>query len=360
MPTEVVQLTTSASEIIADFLDLSSSANHPALDLPISLRWFLETQEYESFAADHGQTFLCYLARPGNGKTVLARHLLIDFLKMAPSTKHRKAIYIPCERLTTGPQIVRSDQPQAEHAPSSLGHEPRAQGGTVERLLPLNDEAEAPVEPSKEPHRRENDQNKTSQRQAYQPTERFASDAKQYRQRLRREALDPITSILNSVVGQLLHQDDFGPDTMNRAAQIMQMDLMDLGKLLGSSNLASPYHHDQLWGLCGHMLETMHQMDRGHEFLFVFDEVDQIPHRARERFIPGLRHFAAQMYSKSIKIRIFIACKPVKDLVEGLQDLPLIDEKAELNGLSYMRYEDEANRRSMSRLIILQGITLTA
>lgn len=355
----MTQLTASACEIIADFLDLSSPANHSALDLRISLRWFLQTQEYETFAAGQGHDFLCYLAGPGNGKTALARHLVTNFIRTAPSTKYRKVIYIPCERLTAGPQIVRSDQPETEHAPSKFGHEPRGQGKTVERLFSLDEEAEVSAEPSKEPYRGDNDQQKTSQRQAYQPADRFANDARQYRQRLQRLALDPVASMLISLVGQLLYQDDLRHDTINRAAQSMQMDPMALSRLLGTSSLASPNHHDQLWDLCEHIIETIHQTDRGREFLVVFDEVEQIPFRSRERFIPGLKHFAAKMHSKSIKLRYFIACRPVEDLVESLQDLPLIDEKAELKGSSHMHCEDDADRCSMSRLIILQGTTLT-
>ncbi|KIW88432.1 uncharacterized protein Z519_11001 [Cladophialophora bantiana CBS 173.52] len=341
---EVAQLTASAGELIADFLDTSSLANDSALDLPNSLQWFFETQEYETFVASQGQTFLCYLSRPGNGKTVLVRHLLASFMRTAPSKKHRKAVYIPCERLTAGPQIMRSNQPEAEHAPSSSGLEPREQGRTVERLTSLReegaeedeDEEEASAEPSKEPSRGDGDQGKISQRQAYQPGERFALDARKYRQKLQRLALDPVASILNSLVGQLLYQDDFALDILEKAAQSMNMDLLALGKLLSTSSPTHTNHNDQLWKLCGRILETMHQADCEQEILVAFDEVEQIPYRARERFIPALRHFVAKMHSKSIKIRIFIASRPVRDLMESLQDLLMIDEKAELRGSSHM------------------------
>ncbi|EXJ66663.1 uncharacterized protein A1O5_10334 [Cladophialophora psammophila CBS 110553] len=353
---EVAQLTASAGELIADLLDTSSRANDAALDLPNSLQWFFETQEYKTFLAGQGQAFLCYLARPGNGKTVLARHLLASFMRTAPSRKHRKAVYIPCERLTARPQIARSNQPEAQRAPSSSGLEPREQGRTVERLTSLHEEEdeeeqreegggeeeeeeeeeEASAESSKEPSRGDSDQSKISQRQAYQPGERFALDAKKYRQKLQRLALDPVVSILNSLVGQLLHQDDFALDTLEKAAQSMDMDLPALGKLLSTSSPTHTNHNDQLWELCGRILETMHQADREQEILVAFDEVEQIPYRARERFIPALRHFVAKMHSKSLKMRIFIASRPVKDLMESLQDLLMIDEKAELKGSSHM------------------------
>jgi len=181
------------------------------------------------------------------------------------------------------------------------------------------------------------------------------------RTRVRRRAqfvqvLSP-AKILTSVIGQILYQVPHGSAILERALYHLGSQSHIAKQVLLSSELSTEEDLPHLWSL---LSATIQQLPI-HEIVLAVDELEKIPHKSRLEFVTQLKHLWISVCRSSKILRIFAASRPDKDLSELLADLPLIDERAELNGKPFClsSYPPNTSCR-MSQVTSLQGASCTA